>query len=72
MDPSNLTIKAYSSSGFTELKGTYKLQINPGSVKCSYGKTEEKDKDIEPKSANGGANPLLILRNPYHLILLLT
>jgi hypothetical protein len=57
MDPSNLTIKAYSSSGFTELKGTYKLQINPGSVKCSYGKTEEKDKDIEPKSANGGAIP---------------
>ena len=43
MDPSNLTIKAYSSSGFTELKGTYKLQINPGSVKCSYGKTEEKE-----------------------------
>ena len=57
MEISNLTIKAYSSSGFNELKGTYKLQINPGSVKCSYGKTDDKDKEIEPKSANGGAIP---------------
>jgi hypothetical protein len=57
MEITNLTIKAYSSSGFNELKGTYKLQINPGSVKCSYGKTDDKDKEIEPKSANGGAIP---------------
>lgn len=57
MEISNLTIKAYSSSGFNELKGTYKLQINPGSVKCSYGKKEDNDKEIEPKSANGGAIP---------------
>ena len=55
MSPSNLIIKAYSSLAYTDLLGTYQLQINPGSVICSYGKDD--NEEIEPKSANGGAIP---------------
>jgi hypothetical protein len=63
MFPSNLKIKAYqqyididsflSIFGLSEI-GSYELQINPGNVKCSYGKDE---KEFEPKSANGGPIP---------------
>jgi len=55
MFPSNLSIKAYSSSAYTDLLGSYTLQINPGSVTCSYGKDDFEGS--EPKSANGGAIP---------------
>ena len=55
MFPSNLSIKAYSSSAYTDLLGSYTLQINPGSVICSYGKDDFEGS--EPKSANGGAIP---------------
>ena len=56
----NLYIRAYAkysyiSWGWFFSEGTYQLQINPASVKLSYGKSggdEEK-----PTSANGGAIP---------------
>ncbi|MEY3323674.1 MAG: hypothetical protein RLZZ417_3257 [Bacteroidota bacterium] len=55
----NLSITAFEtyediSWGYFWSVDSYQLQINPGSVSCSYGKNEGDD---EPSSANGGAIP---------------
>jgi hypothetical protein len=56
----NLYIRAYSSYasiswGYFASLGTYQLQINPASVKLSYGKSGGEEE--KPTSANGGAIP---------------
>jgi len=55
----NLSITAFEtyediSMGWFSSVDSYQLQINPGSVSCSFGKNEGSD---EPASADGGAIP---------------